>query len=75
MKIVVDCLLTLRSRLIVNGGGYELSAASLARLSSVTHKGASESNFCHVLPSPVKSGMLILCFYLVACLLVKVMLS
>ncbi|KAL8124133.1 hypothetical protein AgCh_011948 [Apium graveolens] len=56
MKIVVDCLLTLRSRLIVNGGGYELSAASLARLSSVTHKGVSESNFSHVLRSPVKSG-------------------
>lgn len=69
MKIVVDCLLTLRSRLIVNGGGYELSAASLARLSSVTHKGATESNFGHVLRSPVKSGMLILWFYLVSCLL------
>ncbi|KAK1384061.1 kinesin-like protein KIN-14P [Heracleum sosnowskyi] len=56
MKFVVDCLLTLRSRLIVNSGGYELSAASLARPPSVTHKGASESNFSHVLWSPVKSG-------------------
>ncbi|KAL1824743.1 hypothetical protein ACET3Z_011521 [Daucus carota] len=55
MKIVIDCLLTLRSRLIVNGGGYELSAASLASPFSVTHKGSSESSFYRLLRSPLKS--------------------
>lgn len=69
MKIVIDCLLNLRSRLIVNGGGYELSAASLARPPSVTHKSASESTFYRVLNSPVKSGMLLLCLFYISCLL------